>query len=293
MKKAQSFRINDFVILPNRMSYCSQSEKENNCKNGIMTEKKKTNKTEKVLQDHVLKGKKLVAPFNTQVPVKYSSYTRNVIPELIWLSILNKRYGYKETTEIYLGIIEALKEIKPDSELWWGRVSDYSTLISDEASAMREILLKKTTLFKIQTGLSDFVALYSECPLQVFYSKKPVTENKENALIKIKEIIKSIYYKRSVEATFMQAQIVYGGLFSSRVQDPNGLIRKYLDEIENDPESDDFKMGSASICATINLLVGGEFSKLASPVWRVYFWQKGLELEGVDLSGLEPLWKTP
>jgi hypothetical protein len=249
-----------------------------------MEDKKYPNK--KILFDHKKVGKKLIPPMKADMKVQEVSSSKYAQPEMLWLAILNKKYGVKWTAEFVVVLTNILKEIKGE-DVWFKGVTEFKTLTTGEAATLRYKLSEKGYLEPIREVLESFVSLYPKCPLQVLFEAPPILKRQSADITQIKEIIQATSDKRSKEGMFMQAHVLYMGFVSGKLKVKEGLALADFPEIENYPITERSREVGASICSAITMFFGIEWDKNPDREWCIYFWNRGLELEPVDLSGLE------
>jgi hypothetical protein len=248
-----------------------------------MEEQKNINK--KILFDHKRVGKKLIPPLKADLKVQEVSSSKTAQPEILWLAILNKKYGVKWTANFSEILTKVLKEVKGE-DTWFKGTTEYKTLSPGEGATLRYKLNEKGVLEPLRDALEGFVALYPQCPLQVFFEAPPILKVDKAYLEMLRELVGKTSDKRSTEGIFMQAVVLYMGFISGKFKVVKEVSLSDFPEIENYPNTEKSKEIGGAICSATTMLFNFDTDGKVDREWCKYFWNRGLELEPVDLSGL-------
>lgn len=96
-------------------------------------------KRKPVLDDHVAVKRKLVPPFVNALGSKLSQYswTRQLVPEAVWLALIIDRYGYAVARSLCLDLIKAATRLAAPTDLpALVRLSAFATLDAEQKSAL-------------------------------------------------------------------------------------------------------------------------------------------------------------
>lgn len=238
-----------------------------------------------VLTDHQRKGKRLIPPLMQGITYQEISWGKQLIPELLWLALLNNRYGYRQGAKLALALPKSAEEATKDNQMgiWFITISSYSQLSIDEQKGTIELLRSKNVLDQYRTALMPLIHFYPSCPLSFLFDCESKVEVDVVELEEIKSVLASIFDRRSVEATFIQANAVYiGFILRKLVVSPDVSLAKFP-EVQNYPKTEISMQVAASVRATVNSIIGNEVLKIGL-AWPVYFWNHGLELEKCDFE---------
>lgn len=249
-----------------------------------MEEHKNLNK--KILFDHKKIGKRLIPPMKADLKVQEVSSSKTAQPEILWFAILNKNFGVRWTAHFSEILTKVLKEVKGE-DTWFKGTSEYKNLSSGEGATLRYKLNERGVLEPLRDALEGFIALYPLCPLQVFFEAPPILKVDKAYFEMLKELIAKTSDKRSPEGIFMQAIVIYMGFISGKFKVVKEVSLSDFPEIENYPNTERSKEIGAVICSATTMLFNFEADGKADREWCRYFWNRGLELEPVDLSGLD------
>ncbi|MEM1405639.1 MAG: hypothetical protein AAGG59_02605 [Bacteroidota bacterium] len=227
----------------------------------------------RVLENHTRLGKKLLPPL-MNLNLKEISYVQYVIPELIWIAILNKKYGLKKGTELGLELVRLTSTLSLLNNNF-SYISSYELLNNSVRKRILTELNHRGVLGPIQDGLFDFVSIYPECPLSFLVDS---STNSKDKLQGLKEILLDLYDKKGATATFMMGNVLYFMGVMGKLRLVKGSPMDNLPELQNYPETLDSRIIASGVRATIFAMIGKNFIS-ASGNWNKYFWKRGIELE--------------
>lgn len=233
-----------------------------------------------VLPDHQRIGKRLIPPLMQEINYQEISWGKQLIPELIWLALINNRYGYMKGAELALALPKSVEEATKNNpmETWFVTISSYTQLSIEEQKKTVEILRSKNVFDLYRAALLPLIYFYPSCPLSFLFDLETKTEIDIGELEEIKRVLESIFDRRSVEATFIHANAVYIGFTVGKlVVSPDASLARFP-EVQYYPKTEISKQVAASIRATVNAIFGNEVIKDGLS-WPTYFWNHGLELE--------------
>jgi len=230
-----------------------------------------------VLSDHRKVGRKYIPPFIDKLGSRFkeTSWVKLSLPELIWIALINYRYGHKYGADLSLSLAKATKEASGKIE-WYAPISSFSSLTKAQKDKILEILQKEGKLSRIASGLFSLNYYYPKSPLN--FLERTQLQESEAHLSEIKNVLTSHYDKMSIEATFTQANAIYICFVLGKLQVTSKSSLANFPEIENYPNTDESKKIAASIRASINGFIGLDIgSKITN--WSDYFWNRGLEID--------------
>ncbi len=233
-----------------------------------------------ILLDHQRNGKRLIPPLMQNINYQEISWRRQIIPELFWIALLNSRYGYPYGANLALVLPSSAKEATKEHsiETWFTSISSYGQLSIEEKKKTVELLRKKHVIDQYCTALLPLIYFYPSCPLRFLFDLEIETEIDTSELEEIKRVLESLFDRRSVEATFAQANVVYIGFTGGDLVVNQGLSLASFPEVQDYPTTEISRQVAASIRATVNVIFGNEEINHGKS-WSTYFWNHGLELE--------------
>ncbi len=234
-----------------------------------------------VLSDHKRVGKKFIPPFINRLgeTFKETSWVKLSVPELVWIALLNYRYGFKEGADLSLSLAKATKEATGKIE-WYAPMSSFSSLTESQKDKIIEILKIDGKLTRIVLGLQSLHHFYPKSSLS-FIEENPLKEkvSEEAALSEIKNVLTDLYDKTSKEATFTQANAIYICFVLGKLKVTKNSSLANFPEIENYPNTEESKKIAAFIRASINGFIGMDADGTPVTDWPDYFWNRGLEID--------------
>lgn len=236
----------------------------------------------KILQDHKREGKKFIPPFIHNLgPFGGVSWGRTMLPELLWIALIQNYYGLHEGVEIITNITRTIRECSPSEKLQvFATLSSFGKIKPEEHLCIRNKLATSGDLFKVQKALLPLIIFYPDCLLRFLYSTKPSFDQSDyhQHLEQFKSLVKGLYDKTSREATMVQASAIWLAFDSGVLKVSEGLALASFPEIEKYPQTELSKRVAGSIRASIQMLFNEPLYLLSSN-WPRYFWNRGFEID--------------
>jgi hypothetical protein len=84
----------------------------------------------KVLQDHKQRGKTLIPPFTHLLgPLREVSWVKTILPELLWIALIQDRYGHRMGVELITLTARTARQVAPSTaSSIFGAISSFDTL---------------------------------------------------------------------------------------------------------------------------------------------------------------------
>lgn len=238
-------------------------------------------KKKKILQNHKRQGKTFIPPFtHTLGPLHEVSWIKTMLPELLWIALIQDYYHYHEGVELITSFSRIVHRCSPsDKKIVFATISSLGQLTEDEKSCLQSDLATSGDLFKIQKALLPLITFYPECPLRFLFSSKPdFSENKKENLEQFKSLVEGMYDKTSKDTMMVQATAIWLAFDSGTLKVKKGLALASFPEIEKYPHTDLSRKVASSIRASMYIF----FTEPIYPTslnWPSYFWNRGLEID--------------
>ncbi len=236
-------------------------------------EKKKS----KILEDHKKIGSKFIPPM-CQLGMTEVSYVNQILPEIIWIGLLNRREGYHAGIRIVEFIAKKAVEITNNEKYMnFSLASSYTELGTDQKKIIVDEMEKENLLSILQKSLAPLTCLYEGFPM-AFIGPPAEHSSKETMSKIIKECISDCINKYKQPGMVMQATVMYvrritGGLyFTNDVKPPN------LEKIITDFDSDEGR----KVAASVRAFVMSEYMPIEerkSDFWSRSFWNQGYKID--------------
>lgn len=244
----------------------------------------------KVLANHKKIRKEFIPPllqFNNIEPISWINY---ILPELLWIGLLNDYYGLAEGAELSLSVAKAAFNTKRKGKTrWFAPTSSYRDLSAIQKKKAIETLRSDHRLDKVKSALLPFALFYEKFPLNfLFENRNPKFGNESKIMNRLKRCLSHLFNRRNKASTFVQANAIYIAFCTEIFKVKSGLAIANFPAIERYPQTEESKRIAASVRASLNMFFGSQINYKPTS-WPKYFWNHGFELEKCDFNGL---WRT-
>lgn len=214
-------------------------------------------------------------------PLHEISWVTTMLPEFLWIALLQDYYGVHEGVEIITALTRIARKCSPSEKKHiFATISSFGDLKTDEQSCLLNELTTSGDLFKIQKALLPLIAFYPDCPLRFFYSTKPsLADGTDQILEGFKTLVGGLYDKTSRDTMMVQATAIWLAFDSGALKVVEGLALASFPEIEKYPNTEFSEEVAASIRSAIYIFFV-EPHYPASSNWPRYFWNRGIEIDG-------------
>jgi hypothetical protein len=228
-----------------------------------------------VLEDHRRHGSKFIPPLLQLGGIKTVRWQLPILPELLWLSLLNDAYGPKTGAE--LGLACAMLAAGLVKHKWFATTSSYLVLSGPQLRQLVQGLDSRHHGENLRKALNDLVWFYPECPLKFVFPSGPSRPRDEiKALGALKLSVGNLYDRTDVDPMIMQANAIYIAFISGMLKVAPGVSLAEFPEIEHYPRTETSRRVGSGVRAAINFFFGSEETP---STWPHYFWNRGLQLE--------------
>jgi|GEM_PF-1031407 len=254
-------------------------------------------KRSRILSDHQQLGKRFVPPLQQIGPWKDANWIGVILPEILWIALLNDSYGWVRGAELSLALARAAaeatgidpkefkKQFGKSPKQMFATTTAYATLSAEQELQVID-QLKKTSHFEpIINGLATLFTCYPNSPLKFLLTGLANYEATAN-LEHFKMVLSGLFDRYDSPATFTMANAMYIAFCTNKmrviVDDRNSKqdsALANLPAIKDFPKTEESRMVGAGVRASIGVLVTGDN---AVTEWPDYFWNRGLELEACD-----------
>lgn len=246
-----------------------------------MSNRKKKLKKKPILEGHKRVGKRFIPPM-MQLPMSTSiSYVNDMLPELIWVGLINEREGYVGGARIIEKVFLAVDDIKEEGQGGnYALMSAFNTLRPDQKNSVNERLRSEGVLETIQNSIAPLVLLYDRCPLNFF--GPPTTIYDEIHLVStIKECVGRIIDRYETPAVVLYGAMLIARLVTKTISLPAGIDLPDFNAVVDSPDSEEAKQAAGFMRA--NGLA--EFGMLnISNEWAKHFWNRNFSLSPCEFE---------
>jgi hypothetical protein len=233
----------------------------------------------KVLQDHKQLGKTLIPPFTHLLgPLHEVSWVKTILPELLWIALIQDRYGHHRGVELITATARAARQVASLAEpSIFGAISSFDMLTHAQQKEVRSMLAISGDLFQIQQALLPLIALYPRCPISCLFSTEASEAHKDH-LRYLKTLVSGLYDRGSRDTVMVQASFVWLAFDSGKLKVFSGLALVKFPEIERYPDTELSQKIASGVRSTLHLFFEGNSYPVSSD-WPRYFWNHGLEID--------------
>jgi len=230
----------------------------------------------KVLGDHKRVGTRFVPPLLQTLNLESVTWVDQILPEILWIGLLQSRLGTARGTETALRLAQAASKVG-DSLHLYALTSSYSSLTAEQRAHVLGQTRAAGLLADLMEGLWPLIRFYPQCPLSfVSDGSVQIVHDPATGLDEFKSVLLSLFDRSGVPATLMQASAVYLGFRTGKLFVMEGLSISNLAPIEQYPHTEESRRVAAGVRASTTALCGPE---RVDPTWSRLFWNRGLELE--------------
>lgn len=233
----------------------------------------------RILSNHKRQGKKIIPPLMTLPNFKDNSYVDFVVPEIIWMAILNESLGIQRGTELSVDLVKSASNISSRPFLF-SFISSYEVLNQEERNGIITGLRDLGSLDILRSTLSDFLTIYPNCPLSFLMEEQ--TPKNDIDTSNVKDVLRLLYDKIGRTATFAMGNVVYHMFCLEKLVLVEKSVLSELPKLVDYPNTGISKLIASSIRALIHALFN-ENTHNSDNYWNSYFWNRGHELEPLTI----------
>jgi len=232
-----------------------------------------------VLGDHKKDGKKLIPPFVAGLgPWTKVSWTDTIIPEVIWIALLQDRFGFQEGVNLTVQLAKAAHaSVGKKPGPFFSAISNYASLNPIQRATVLGQLDSAKTLNNCRTALFPLFRFYPTCPLNFMCGEGDAVEQ-EDALPRLKRVLHELFDKDLRQTVLVQATVIYLAFVIGGLKVVKGLTLSYFPEVEKYPHTELSKRVAATIRSTILNFFSPAVPGAGSN-WPVEFWNRGQEID--------------
>jgi hypothetical protein len=264
----------------------------------MKNQKGKGKKKSRVLSDHQQVGKRFVPPMQQIGPWKDANWVGVILPELLWIGLLNNCHGWVRGAELSLFLARAAtqatgidpkefrKQFGQGPKQMFATTTAYRSLTDEQRRRVIENIKEAHQWEPMITALAPLNTYYPNCPLNFLFEEQADLKGGEN-LEHFKAVLSELFDRYEEPATFMMANAMYIAFCTNKMRvvvsddrsskEDSALAN--LPAIKDFPKTEESRLVAANIRASIGVLVIGDSE---SREWPDYFWNRGLELEACD-----------
>lgn len=239
----------------------------------------------KVLHDHKQTGKKFIPPLKTHTNLEEIAYSKDVLPEIFWLSCFIKAHGEKPGSKLALAILQILHQA---CKLEPYRPFAFFSLLKDIPESDWSIIvsrLKLEGLYNlVQVAIISFCRVFNDHNPLIRLLDAPLDSPQDSDVTTVKLQIAEMIDRKSQLATVVQALVLGTEIQNGQLKFTQAVEPPELNSIFDPVESEANQRAAAHSRIHVNMLFQSNKSDLSQAVWPFYFWNRGLQLEPLEFN---------
>ena len=236
----------------------------------------------RILAGHKRIGKRFVTPFNQLELVTETRYVERIMPELLWMDMINSLYDYRPGIETAMSLCSQVRDAIGASDFTNFTVaSKFATVAEDERVRVLEALKGSEVLGAASKALSPLIRNYPSFPMT--WLLLDADDNPDADLDRISASVKRIIDKYAYPASIIQANVlVFRGMsgalhFADHVPVPD------FNAMAEDPESEAGRRAAAQ--ARMGAMM--DIVRDEDDTWPRAFWNDNYRLSRCSFPGEE------
>lgn len=235
---------------------------------------------ETLFRGYQRKGKRLIPPMKQLQNLRECSYVDDMLPELIWLGLINERKGYPFGSAVLETIVETIGgAVEPNTNLNVALQSAYEGFDEDQKDHVVKALRDRELLEDAQQALAPLLLLYDGFALM--FLGPPADRISEAALIeRIKRCVGNHLDRSKTPAIVLHGSLMLTRLVAGTVHVSKEIDLPDLNSVVTRPDSEEAKRAAGFLRASAM----AEWGALnVNNRWAEYFWNRGGELTPCEL----------
>lgn len=218
------------------------------------------------LPGHVRVKQKMVPEFLTKMPMTFSRYADDVLPELMLIAMLNDAHGYKKGAELSFFLANELKRL---GRIGSPFISAFLGLETNQTDRLKIALKNAGKLECIALALTPINQLLGPTPISFLGLDSSLS--KEQCLEHLRTCVDRHLNRYSHPSTCALATLYYTQARLGRIKIADGLHVPDLESLHTDPDSEEAERTAADV-RIYSLMEIGMHQKEHPSNWPIQFW---------------------
>jgi hypothetical protein len=235
-------------------------------------------KNKKILGDHKKVGNKFIPPM-AQFAFTDISTVNEILPEAIWMGLLNDSYGYREGVHLASELAQLAHTIyNSDKHINFALTSSYEYLSDDKKKVLVNELAKKGLLSKLQKSLYPLIKFYEGFPMS-FLGDGGTTQDKDFQIQSLKNTVAKHFSRYETPGIIMLANVIYIRALTGGLHIAPGLHLPDFESLIKAPESDEAKKSASQVRSMVIMEAMPQEGESSGLKWAESFWNQGLKID--------------
>lgn len=248
-------------------------------------------KNKTILQDHKRIGNTLYPPLlSSDIPLSLGSYTEEILPEIIWIGLINEELGYIQGKELITKFSKlALISKQTDEYFNFAIASNFYSLNQKEKKIFINKLLDENIFNLMSELLSPLIYFYKDCPFSFLNKEVDLSKDEEIELInKLKIVISKHFDRFQKDSNIGQFHIFYRRILDKKISFYQGMVIPDFNAIIESPDSEEAKEASSFIrCSAKNEFIAISDLKDFTYEWSKNFWNQSYKIDDCYIRGIK------
>ena len=234
-----------------------------------------------ILDGHKRVGKRLVPPMMQLPGMKDISYIDVMLPELIWLGLINDNLGFVRGARFFEKMVLAAMEVAADPpHKNYAIISQLGTLNVEQRDSFLQSLSNDEMLEPLRNHIAPLILLYDQCPLA--FIGPPDTVYSQNDLIRsIKSCVDRHLDKFETPGIVLNGAMLLARLVAGTIKFSKDMDLPDFNSVIDAPESDEARHAAGFMRASAI----GEFGmSTIDDAWARHFWNRNFEISDCEFD---------
>lgn len=210
-----------------------------------------------------------MAPMVAHFPMGEVSWTKELLPEFLWLGLVNRHIGEHETARLLHELVARAGSLP--AMTWLALMSTYAAL-DDPSRALCRDALSARRKEQLSESLEPLTAIFPDHPMAFLVS--PAGIDSSTAVPELRAAVSELHDRRGVPAMWMQSQAEYLLLEQRLITFASVEMVPDLNAISAYPRTEESQQAAAQIRALLNGLSQVFLESLPDRTWWATFWSK-------------------
>lgn len=235
-----------------------------------------------VLSDHKKVGGRFIPPM-AQFPMEEVSYTRELLPQIIWIGLTIDKLGNRDGIKLCSDFAAMANEVYAESDeahINFALTSAYLNLTPENLDSLLTRAEEAKILESLQNCVFPLTALYENCPM-AFLGTEGIEPDRSSLVVTIKNCVERHFDRFSSPSEIIQATALYVRVKTGGLKIFSGIELPEFDALITKPDSDEARRAASFVRSTIMMEVRPD-SRISTE-WSKSFWNQNLDLDSCEL----------
>jgi hypothetical protein len=208
-------------------------------------------------------------------PWREVNYVNDILPELIWIGLINNTLGYVNGARLFEKIVESA--LGANSELPkknYAILSELGSLAERDREVFLSSLEEKSILTQFRNIVAPLVLLYEECPIKYIGPPTGLMTN-EQLVHLVTTAVDRHFDKYETPGVVLNGAVLVGRIIAGTIHHATGEPPPDLNSVIEKPDSDEAARAAGYMRNTAMQEFG---MRKNEPKWSRYFWNNNYRL---------------